>query len=279
MYLPITTITGLPRHFTPRNDDRERICIEKSIITLYRLGTQNLAYIQMIVIGVYAKHMLRSWSLQYMSVIKMAFMFNCTPFIAAVISFWFYRERISYSQCIGIGFGCMGMIPLLWIRSETGYNLREFFFISAPDLALLLAIVAHCYGMQISRTLIRDKQQSASLTNGIRMLGGGILCLLTAFWAEGWFPVTQSVPFTMGLLILVVSTNILCHGLYLQSLRTHSITLLALTDFLEPLFTIGYGGLFLHECITWHYPLAMVLVLVGLYLFYQGECRKSRVIA
>lgn len=210
-----------------------------------------------------------------MSIIKMAFMFNCTPLIAAALSFLLCDERISYPQLLGMLLGFMGLIPLLWIKSEAGYNGGELFCISLPDGALLLAIVAHCYGMQIARTLIRDQQQSASLINGLRMLGGGILCMLTAFWTEGLFPITQPVPFVFGLFFLVASTNIFCHGWYLGLLQTHSVTLLALADFLEPFFTACYGWLFFGEKVTWHYFLSTVLALIGLYLFYHAEGKKN----
>lgn len=257
-----------------------RLLMGGSFILLYYLlyakklvlcRKHSFAYVQMIVIGVYFKHMLRSWSLQYMSAVKMACMFNGTPFIAAILSFLLHGERVSYKQLLGILLGILGLVPLLWIRLENGNQANDVWYTLLPDLALLLAMVAHCYGMLIARTLIRDKQQSASLTNGIRMFGGGFLCLLSAFWVEGLFPVKKPLPLALGLLFLVISTNIVCHGWYLRLLQTHSVTVLALSDFLEPLFTACYGWLFMHEVLSWHYPYAILLVCIGLYLVYQEE--------
>ncbi len=232
-----------------------------------------LLYFQIMFFGVYVKYMLRYWSLQYLTATKMSFIFNITPFVAAVLSFFAFHEKITLKQLLGMIIGCLGILPILLTTTTSEQLMGELFFISVPELVLLFAIVAHCYGMIIARKLIRESHQPVSLTNGIRMIGGGLLCLLTAFVLEGAFPVTQIIPFSIGLTALIIISNIICHGWYLQLLKTYSVTFLSFTDFLSPLFTALYGWLFLHEIVTWHYGLSAILVLVGLYIFYQDELK------
>ncbi len=233
-----------------------------------------LLYAQIIFFGIYAKYMLRYWSLQYLTATKMAFIFNITPFVAAIFSFIAFHEKITLKQLLGMLIGFVGIIPILLTTSSAEQLVGELFFMSLPELVLLLAIVAHCYGMIITRKLIRDKKQSVGLTNGIRMLGGGLLSLLTAFAFEGFFPVTDVVPFSIGIIVLIVLSNIICHSWYLKLLKTYSVTFLSVTDFLNPLFTASYGWLFLHETITWHYVISTILVFIGMYTFYQGELKS-----
>ena len=232
-----------------------------------------LLYFQIMFFGVYAKYMLRYWSLQYLTAIKMSFIFNVTPFVAAILSFFAFREKITFKQLLGMIVGCLGILPILLTTTTSEQLMGEMLFVSVPELVLLLAIIAHCYGMIIARKLIRESNQPVSLTNGIRMIGGGFLCLLTAIVIEGPFPVTQVVPFTTGIIVLIIISNIICHGWYLQLLKTYSVTFLSFTDFLSPLFTAFYGWLFLHEIVTWHYALSAVLVFVGLYIFYKDELK------
>jgi len=228
-----------------------------------------LLYFQLIFFGVYIKYMLRYWSLQYLAASKMAFFFNITPFIAAIFSFFAFNEKITLKQLLGMIIGCLGIVPILYTTTTGEQLVGELFFISIPELVLLLAIISHCYGMIVARKLVKESNQRVSLTNGIRMLGGGFLCLLTAIIIEGPFPITQVVPFSIGIVGLIIISNIICHGWYLQLLKTYSVTFLSLADFLNPLFAAWYGWFFLHETITWHYGVSVILVFFGLYIFYQ----------
>jgi len=230
-------------------------------------------YCRMLFFGVYAKYMLRYWSLQYVSATKMAFIFPITPFVSATLSFLTVQEKGTFKQCIGMLIGFFGIMPIILSTSTREQLAGELFFISLPELALLFAIIAHCYGMIVTRTLLRTKSQPVLLVNGIRTIGGGLLCLFTAFITEGLFPVTQVVPFIFGITILIIMSNIICHGWYLHLLKRYSVTFLSFTDFLNPLFTAVYGYFFLQEILTWHYAVSAVLVCIGVYVFYTDELK------
>ncbi len=228
-------------------------------------------YAQIIFFGVYLKYILRYWGLSHMSSIKLSFLLNMSPFMAAFFSYLAFSEKLTKKQWIGILIGFLGLIPVLLVKSGGEATWGELFFISWPEIAIIAAVASHCYGMIIARKLIKHNNYSSSMTNGIRMFGGGVLALLTAFMFEGFFPVTDVVPFAGWLALLLVLSNIICHNMYLQLLRKYSVTFLSFTDFLIPLFTAFYGWAFLHEAITWHYVVSTPLVFAGLYLFYQDE--------
>ena len=228
-------------------------------------------YAQIIFFGVYLKYILRYWSLNHMSSTKMGFLLNMSPFVAAFFSYLWSNEQLTKKQWIGMLIGFLGLMPVLLVKSKGEAFFGEFCYISWPELAVIAAVASHCYGMIIARTLIKQNNYSSSMTNGIRMFGGGILALLTAFCFEGFFPVTDVVPFAGWLALLLVLSNIVCHNMYLQLLRRYSVTFISFTDFLIPLFTAFYGWAFLHESITWHYVVSTPLVFAGLYLFYQDE--------
>ena len=152
----------------------------------------------------------------------------------------------------------------------------EVFYISWPELAIIAGVFAHCYGLIVSRTLVREHEHPASLTNGVRMLGGGILALITAFFVE---PLTISHPeqFWGWLAILILVSNIICHNIYLRLLKRYTVTFISFADFLSPLFVALYSWAFLHEAITWHYFASGIIVCIGLHLFYRDELKNIRV--
>ncbi len=227
-------------------------------------------YVQIIVIGVYIKYILRSWGLAYMPATKMAFLLNLSPFVSALFSYIAFQEILTRRQWIGLCIGMLGSIPLLITSSATEYLKGEMFYVSWPELAIFGAIIAHCYGLIISRTLIRDNNHSASLTNGVRMFGGGVLALLTAFCFES-LHISNVGQFVGWLAILILISNIICHNLYLRLLKYYTVTFVSFADFLSPLFIALYSRLFLKEVITWNYIASGVLVFGGLYIFYMDE--------
>jgi drug/metabolite transporter (DMT)-like permease len=61
--------------------------------------------------------------------------------------------------------------------------------------------------------------------------------------------------------------------LYAWLFKHYSITLVTSAGFLCPIFGTFYGWFFLGEKITWHYFAALVLVAIGLAIFYKAEIK------
>lgn len=261
-----------------------RMTIAGSILMLFNMIWQKKAvgmqrklwsyYAQIILIGVYFRYILRYWGLQHMPAVKMGFLVNSTPFVAAIFSYIFFNELLTRKQWIGLTLGFLGYVPILLTTSSSEQKFGEMFFISWPEIAIFASVIAYCYYMTISRRLIRDHNHSASLTNGIRMFGGGFLALLTAFAVEP-IAISNVGEFTVWLAVLIVISNIICHNFCLHLLKYYSITFLSFTDFLSPIFTGIYSWYFLKETITWNYFAGAAVIIFGLYLFYQDELGVS----
>lgn len=232
-------------------------------------------YGQIIVFGVYLKYVLRYWALDYLTATKMSFLLNSSPFMAAFFSYIAFKERLTTKQWIGITLGFIGLIPILITTSKAELSVGEFFIFSWPEIVIFIAVAAHCYAMIISRKLIRVHKHSISLTNGVRMFGGGVLALITSYIFEYNQPVTNLVTFTSWLMLLVVISNIICHNLSLALLKRYTVTFVSFSEFLAPLFTALYSWLFLGEYVDPRYYFSSVfIVFIGLYLFYQDELKS-----
>lgn len=231
-------------------------------------------YAQIIVVGVYLRYILRYWGLQYMPAIKTGFLISATPFVAALMSWFFFKERLTTKQWFGLLLGVLAYIPILVTSSPSEVKLGELFFISWPELAIFIAVIAQCYQLAISRRLLREYQHSATVTNGICMFGGGVLALITAYFVEplvihnGW-------QFAGWFSLLIIISNVICHNYLLYLLKHYSITFVSFTDFLTPIFIGLYSWYFLGEAVSWNYALGALGILVGLYLFYQDELKAT----
>ena len=76
-------------------------------------------------------------------------------------------------------------------------------------------------------------------------------------------------------LVLIIISNIIAYNLYGTLLKKYTITFLTFAGFVCPVFGAGFGWLFFGEVITWHYGLALALIMVGLYLFHQEEVERG----
>ena len=206
----------------------------------------------------------------------MAFLFNVAPFVAALFSYFALKERLSRKQWLGLCIGFVGIIPIMLTSSDAEFALGEFFYLSTPELAILLAVCINAYAMIVSRSLIKEHKQSVLLSNGVRTLGAGIIALMTLPFVETSYTITNPLEFTGLLALVILLSNVICHNFHLYLYRYYSVTFLSFTDFISPLFTALYSWLFLHEIITWHYFASVAIVFMGLYLFYSDELKMIK---
>ena len=228
-------------------------------------------YVQLVIFGIYLTYILRFWALDYMPSAKVCFLYNFSPFLSAFYSYIFFKEKMTKKQWTGLFIGFLGFLPILYTSSPGEQLTGEWGIFSWPELAVLVSVASHSYSWIVMRRLIRDKSYSPVMVNGISMSSGGILALITSFFVEGFFPVSQVGPFFGWLLFIIFLSNIICHNLYGYLLKSYTTTFLSFAGFLSPIFAAFYGYMFLNEKIGWPFYLSTGIVFIGLFLFYQDE--------
>ncbi len=216
------------------------------------------------------------WSLQYISALKSTLIFSATPFVAAVLSYFLLRERLTIKKIIGIVVGIGGLVPVIMMQAGGQEAVSEFAHISLPEVVLFLAVISGAYAWFLVKRLM-DRGYGFGLINGIAMFIGGILSMFTAGIFEGFaHPVKDLFPFIGWLALLILSANIVFYNLYGFLLQRYSITFITFAGWLCPCFGTLYEWLFMGGTITWHYFLSLVLVTIGLYVFYQDELKRNQ---
>lgn len=239
---------------------------------------QYWTYAQIIVIGIYLNYIARFWAIEYLTSIKACFLFNISPLLSSLFSYLFFGETISKKQWLGFFFGFSALVPIIITSSPSEAFMGEFAFISWPELAMLFSVAADSYKWILMRKLVKEHTCSPIMANGLSMALGGALALGTSFFIEGAFPVTKVVPFSCYIALYILISNIISYNLYGFLLRSYTATFLSLAGFMSPLFAAIYGWLFLNERISWHFYVSIVILAMGLYLFYQDELRKNNIL-
>jgi drug/metabolite transporter (DMT)-like permease len=215
------------------------------------------------------------WALQFMSSAKTAITYSLTPFIAAILSYLLLRKKISSKQTLGLVIGMLGLLPILISSDDIDLIGGQFFFISLPEITLLIAVTSASYAWFLVADLM-SKGYGISFINGVAMFIGGLLSLAT------WFISSDNLSplrgdwqeFVLWTTLLIIVANVISYNFYGWLLKHMSITLMSAIGFLCPIFASLYGLLLLNEQLGVTHIVALLMVAVGIWLFYREEMRK-----
>ncbi len=242
----------------------------------------------------YASFILEFWSLQYVTSSKSCLLFNLSPFITALISFFLLKEYFSTKKFLGLTIGFLGFMPILMAWAPEEQVAGSVLWLSFPELALLGAVFASSYGWIVLKKT-QDRGYRTLFVNGATMLAAGIVAFFTSLVVEGAPVIKQPVAcysqkfpalcellgpewagiafFLFLTILLVIIANIICFNLYGYLLNFYSTTFLSFAGFITPLFAAFFGWLFLDEIIGLPFIASVVMVSIGLLLFYQEELK------
>lgn len=230
---------------------------------------QDLPIILLITIcTTYIPSICKSIALKYMTSSKAAFFGSLDPFITAIYAYVIFKEKLTFTQCIGIFFAIMGSTLLIMGDNYT-IDSASFFTISAPQVAALLAIAIGRYGWILIQMLLKKNRYTPIQINGMTMLGSGIISLATSplFEQYNHIYIENHIQFTALMLYTVLIGSVFSLTLYASLLKKYSATYLSLAGFLVPIFVYLYGYLFLTEPISIHFIIALILTFLGLLIF------------
>lgn len=239
--------------------------------------------LQIILFHIFIPYVGEFWSLQYVTAAKASLLFSLSPFITAFLAFVLLSERLRLRQWLGLLVGFLSSIPILLAQTKGELIASHVGFLSAPELALLLAVAASSYAWIVMKHLIMQRDYFPIMVNGIGMLGGGILAFILSIPAEGSpfiHTTSQALEMTSAsqdlimlaiyTIALIVIANVICYNLYAYLLRQYSATFLAFAGFTTPLFTAFFDWIWFGDVITGGFVLSTLGIIAGLYLFFRG---------
>jgi drug/metabolite transporter (DMT)-like permease len=230
--------------------------------------------------AVYLTNVFEFWGLQYLTAAKACFIYSLSPFLAALFSYFQFKERITAKKLMGLSIGFIGFIPVLLHQSGAEQLLGGFSFLSWAEIALIIATVTSVYGWILLRRLGKDEGMSPLMTNGTSMLLGGLFALIHSFFSEGWnpAPISNYPGFFQGVLLMIVISNLVCYNLYGWLLKRFTATFLSFAGLTTPLFAAFFGWLVLRETVSWTFFISVGIISCGLWLVYAEELRLGYIV-
>lgn len=239
-------------------------------------------FIGIVFFHIYISYVLEFSGLKYLTGAKACLLYNLSPFVTALFSYFFFGELMTKRKWVGLAIGFLAFIPSLMVEAPAQeLSAGGFGFISWPELMLMASVTSACAGWIFMRKLTRELGYSYFFVNTVGMLGGGILALATSYPLEEWpsyASLITNVPFVRSLLLLILIGNIICFNLYGHLLATYSATILSFFGFVTPLFAALFGWFRLGETVNWTFYVTVAFVTFGLYEFYQEELKQGYIL-
>lgn len=226
--------------------------------------------------NIYLTNALEFWGLKYLTSSKTCFIYSLSPFVAALFSYWMFKEKMTLKKWIGLLIGFLGFFPILLHQTSLEEQTGRFFLFSWAELSVMMAAVSSVYGWILLKQLVKEHRYSPFMANGLSMLLGGSFALMHSMMVENWnpLPVTQIWPFLECAVLLILISNLICYNLYGFLLKKFSPTFMSFAGFTTSLFSGLFGWLFLGETLSWPFYLSTIIVFLGLLIFYQEEMKN-----
>jgi drug/metabolite transporter (DMT)-like permease len=243
---------------------------------------QLLSFSILALFSIYLTNAFEFWSLQHLTAAKTCFIYSLSPFFAALFSYLHFGEKMNRRKWLGMSIGVAGILPVLAIQKGSDELLSGLLYLSWPELAMMAASICTVYGWVLLRIIVKDTKVSPMMANGMSMFIGGLFALAHSYLVEPWtpFPVAASAlgPFTQGLLLMTLISNIICYNIYGMMLKRFTATFLSFMGVLSPIFASISSWFFLGEPLSPVIFLSTGIVSLGLWLIYSAELRQGYIL-
>ncbi len=228
--------------------------------------------------SVYLTNAFEFWGLQFMESSKACFIYSFSPIATALMSYFWFSEKITTQKWMGLIIGMIGFIPAL-IATETAVedSSGQFIFLTLAEISMLAAAIFNAIGWMMMRSMVKHQDCPPIMANSISMLLGGIMALANSWFVESWnpTPISDFWPFMQSFLALTLISNIICYNLHGFLLKHFTATYISFTGLSQTFFAAFLGWIFLNEIMSEYFWISVCVVSVGLYFYYQEELRQG----
>ena len=224
-------------------------------------------------LGITCSYLTEFWALAKpeMTSAKAGLLNNFSPFIAALVSYFYFSETITLRQWLALLLGFVGLLPIvLHSPSQAG----EFIHVSIPDLVFLISVVTYALGWIFMRSLVQ-RGISPLFVNAWGMFIGGVLSIGVSYITGGIYSVSSWETVLSYAVIMVVIGNIICYNVFGYMLKYYTATFVTLSGLIVPICSAFYGRVFLGETVSWNFFVSLFILSFSLYLFYKDEIKQS----
>lgn len=204
-----------------------------------------------------------------------AFIATLSPFIAAFLSWYLFKERFSTFKIIALCMGVVGVLPLLIINFKTPTADTTALIIGYGSI--LISTICFVLAGVLSKTLISKKQCPFFMAVGLGMTCAGTLAMVFSLLTETWnpLPIFELWPAVKLISYLFITHSLIAYPLYNYLMQIYPITLVAFAQLTVPFFTAFLSFIFLGEKVEPVFFVSLFILTTSLWLFYKQELKEG----
>jgi drug/metabolite transporter (DMT)-like permease len=203
--------------------------------------------------------------------------YNLSPFFSAILSYLFFKERMTTRKWAGLGISIVG----IFYFTAPSFFLNPTSLLTSPSFAhilMLISVATASLGWILVRILVKNRGFSPLFVNGISMLIGGAFALPLSNVLEGrtdLLNIENPGSFMLLLGALIFLANVVFYNLYSYLLKKYTATVLSFFGLLTPLFVAVLQYFFLDIPISSGFFASICIISFGIYIFYQEELQQG----
>ncbi len=210
-----------------------------------------------------------SYGMKYVSPTIAGVMIATIPMFIPVAAYYFFQEKLTRLNLVGLGISFMGVLLVI---------LKRDFTFSASPLGILLLFLAVLAGVGFTMFIRRLTEHYNAITlvgyqNALGVLW--FLPLFLIFDLEHFSTVTITWDLVLPMLLLVVFSSILAFTFYTAAVKALGASKAGLFGNLTPAFTALFSWIILHESITTQKIAGIIVVILGLSLSQVKRVRSK----
>jgi drug/metabolite transporter (DMT)-like permease len=219
-------------------------------------------YLWLGLIGNAAPFFIITWGMQFIASGVAGLLMGTIPLIIILMAhFALPGERLTLPRAAGFILGFSGIVVLM--GPENLMNIKAH----GQELIGELAVVAGCllYGINAISAKRMNLPGTISVSAGV-LLAGAALATLAAFAQSPFRLHEASVQSLLALVGLGLFPTGLATVVWFKAMERTSPTFTTMSNYLVPVFALGFGALTLGEEIGWNVLSALLLVLSGIFV-------------
>lgn len=177
-----------------------------------------------------------------------------SPLFAALIAWFWLKDRLSAPRVLGLVIGFTGVFGLAYAKA--GFQAGGS---ALPITACIVATVAYGFSANFTKRFLTGVPPMA-VAGGSQLYAALLLALPTLWW---WPAATPDAVAWASLAALATVSTGFAYVVYFRLIAKVGPSNAITVTFLVPAFAVGWGAVFLGEALTWPMALGCAVILAG----------------